>query len=165
MPSRQATQPSLTEQRMVAEQVLATMATISILPTEIQSGDLTLSEGTVASTLSYGAPVHQLLLLECSLGLALQLTARLFERSKPTLVSDADVGDTLAEVVNMIGGNLKAVMPPETCIGLLSLLPSFETRALLHHGRRLSRFELATCWGMLCLTFLIQQNPSIAQGQ
>lgn len=30
----------------------------------------------------------------------------------PSLLSDADIGDALLEVVNMLGGNFKALLPP-----------------------------------------------------
>lgn len=153
MPFHHAVHPSTAEQRAVTELVLETMADIRILPGEIRSGDPAFSGDMLCSSLLYGAPTCQLLLMECSTELAFQLTARMFDRSIPTLATDADVADTLAELVNMIGGNLKALMSPETCIGLPSVLQLRDARALVYRSRQLSKLCLSTSCGLLRLTF------------
>lgn len=49
-------------------------------------------------------------LVECSLAMAYEFTARLMRIPKP-IQFDNDVFDALGELANMIGGNLKSVLP------------------------------------------------------
>jgi chemotaxis protein CheX len=145
---------ALTEQRSVAQQVLLTMADIHLLPEEKLPNIPLFTEDPLASLLHYGTPANQSLLLECSPGVAFRLTSRLFDRPEPTSTTDEDVLDTMAELVNIIGGNLKGLMPPETLISLPVVLRWSETQSLLDSARQLSKVWLRTTSGMLCITFL-----------
>lgn len=151
MASDQPTPPLPAQQRAVAEQVLETMANIRILPGEFQHTSLASAEPMLRSSLEYTAPANQLLLLECAPELALQLSAQLFDRPRPNSTGDADTLDTMAELVNMIGGNLKALMPPGTSIGLPFAGDPQEMRA--QGARELSRLTMGTAFGPLYLTF------------
>jgi chemotaxis protein CheX len=55
-------------------------------------------------------------LVECELSLACQLTAFLFKG--PGEVSMDDVRDALGEITNMIGGNVKALLPSPSRLSL-----------------------------------------------
>ncbi len=156
MDSVLATPPSLTDQRAVTEQVLITLANITTSPGEMMRTDFYFTEDPLISSLHYAAPSNQFLLLECSPQLAFHLTACLFDRPKPTLETDEDVVDALAELVNTIGGNLKALMSPQTCISLPSVLQRRDAQALTESARQLSKMCLPTIHGMLCLTFFEQ---------
>ena len=61
------------------------------------------------------------MMLECVLPLAFDFTSRLMSVPLPTTV-DADVCDSLGELVNMFAGNFKALMPPETGISTPSVV-------------------------------------------
>lgn len=68
-------------------------------------------------------------LLECSFQMAFVFTAR-FMRIPQSLQFDGDVNDALGELANMIGGNLKSVLPKGVRLSLPSALEgsSFSVR-------------------------------------
>lgn len=143
--------PSHLDQRAVVDQVLSTMANIHLLPEQAIDAGSFFSQQPLASFLRYTAPTNQLLILQCSPKLALQLTASLFDRSLPTSTCDADVTDTMIELINMIGGNLKALMPDETSISIPWALTQGDL--LEKMDGQLSQTWFATSAGPMCLTF------------
>ena len=56
-------------------------------------------------------------LVECELPLARRMTATLFDRAEGDVSLD-DVRDTLGELTNMVGGNLKALLPAPSRLSL-----------------------------------------------
>ena len=60
-------------------------------------------------------------LLECNLGLAIHFTERFMAGAKPKSC-DEDVRDCIGELVNMIGGNLKALLPDHTELSMPSVV-------------------------------------------
>lgn len=61
------------------------------------------------------------ILLECSLQMAFSFTAQLMRIPKP-LQFDDDVYDALGELANMIGGNLKSVLPRGVSLSMPSVV-------------------------------------------
>jgi chemotaxis protein CheX len=60
-------------------------------------------------------------LLECNLELAKLFTARLMPGCQPTSFDD-DVRDCIGELANMIGGNLKALLPDHVELSIPSVI-------------------------------------------
>ena len=143
--------PSQQDQRVVVDQVLSTTANIHLLPEQAIDAGPFFSQQPLASMIGYTAPVNRLLILHCSQTLALQLTSSFFDRSLPSSIDVADVADTMTELINMIGGNLKALMPDETSLSIPGMLPRDESHEKV--DGQLSRTWLATSAGPMCLTF------------
>lgn len=56
-------------------------------------------------------------IIECPIAMAVEFTARLMRIPAPASFND-DVCDALGELVNMIGGNLKSVLPPGSSLSI-----------------------------------------------
>ncbi len=147
-----STTPSPCEQRAVVDQVLSTMAGIHLLPERPVDVEAFMRRMPLTSMLRYSSPVDQTIILQCSPELALVLTSSFFDRSLPTSTSDGDVTDTMMELVNMIGGNLKALMPENTSVSIPSAISSEDFLKLV--DRHLSQLWLVTSSGLMCLTFV-----------
>jgi chemotaxis protein CheX len=52
---------------------------------------------------------------------ARQLTAEMLAIPSPVEVADGDVADAVGELVNMVGGNLKSIMPGPSSLSLPSV--------------------------------------------
>ena len=68
-------------------------------------------------------------LVECPLAMAFEFTARLMQIRKPEQF-DSDVYDALGELANMIGGNLKSVLPRGVNLSMPSVVegPQYSLR-------------------------------------
>lgn len=66
--------------------------------------------GSLTAAIFFAGAWKGAVLLECSETLARRWTSRLLSMTEPTEVTD-DVRDAMGELVNMVGGNLKSVLP------------------------------------------------------
>ena len=57
----------------------------------------------------------------CAPGTAQALTENVLMARPPTVVDDEDVADALGELANVLGGNIKSVLPGESKLGLPQL--------------------------------------------
>jgi chemotaxis protein CheX len=91
-------------------------ATLFDLPLETGGGRELGSESSVTSCVQIDGEWHGALVLKCPMPLALTLTAQMFQaESTPEL---DDVRDALGELANMLGGNVKALLPAPSQISL-----------------------------------------------
>ena len=107
-----ATPDALESQITVTQQVFALMAGIEIFPSEaaLPETDLFLE-----SVLDYLFICKGSVVLECSAPVAFAFTERLMGIPTPTEFND-DVKDSMGELVNMIGGNLKGLLSVDTVL-------------------------------------------------
>ena len=68
------------------------------------------------------------LLIQCSFDQAFEFAGRLMRIDRPTWFNE-DAADALGEVANMIGGNLKALLPPKTVLSVPEVFPVTSTSA------------------------------------
>jgi chemotaxis protein CheX len=148
------TPESIADQRMIAEQVFETMVDMELTPVEEHLVGTEVN--AIAALLHYSGPWQGAMLIECTLGLALTFTARLMSIERPAAV-DADVLDSMGELVNMVGGNLKGLMPEETCISTPKVISPGELDDLLGVYKRVSRvcFNVG---GEHCCISLVEQS-------
>jgi chemotaxis protein CheX len=108
----------ISEQSRIVAEVFGVMADIVV-----ESADETWppSEELVTAAIYFTEPWKGAMVLECVLPLAFEFTTRVMSVSMPTSV-DADVCDSMGELVNMVAGNFKALMPPETGISIPSVV-------------------------------------------
>lgn len=143
------TAESLADQFSITHQVFLAMANIEIEP----APDYAFTGPVIASILNYSEPSEGTMLLECTPSLAYTFTARLMQVQTPQSV-DEDVRDAMSELANMIGGNLKGLMPEETCVSIPSVLTETDRLQLLKLNHRLSRICMAGQDGHLCISLL-----------
>jgi chemotaxis protein CheX len=151
-----ATPESLADQRTIAQQVFETMVDMELTPCDPEAED----PDAVVSVLRYSEPSEGAMLVECSPGLAFTFAERLMAIERPSSV-DADVIDAMGELVNMIGGNLKALMPEETCISAPQVLQTGQREALMAVSRRLTRVCFRAGLDHCCVS-LIEPASAVA---
>lgn len=76
----------------------------------------------VAASVRFEGCWNGALLIQCSLDQALEFASRLMRIDRPTWFNE-DAADTLGELANMIGGNLKSLLPPKTMLSAPEVFP------------------------------------------
>ncbi len=74
---------------------------------------------SAATTISGGW--HGVVTVEVGEGVARQLTTRMLDLPASEEAADSDVADAVGELVNMIGGNVKSLMPGPSALSLPSV--------------------------------------------
>jgi chemotaxis protein CheX len=145
------TPESLADQRIITQQVFETMVDMEAAPCEAHSPGAEMN--AIASLLEYSEPCEGEMLIECSPNLAFHFTSRLMSIELPTELNP-DVIDAMGELVNMIGGNLKALMPEETTISAPHVLTGKEIETLLALRQRISRVCFSVGHDHCCVSLL-----------
>ena len=142
------TEQAIVNQGLVAEGVFLTMAgmTANTLNAHVQG-----EEPTIASLLYYRRASEGTIVVNCDVSLAFDFTGRLMSLHTPTRV-DRDVDDAMCELVNMIGGNLKGLLSPQTEISIPHLLEPGKLLEIDRSQRRLSRVCLEVERRHCCVT-------------
>jgi Chemotaxis phosphatase CheX len=107
----------------------------------------------VTAAIYFTEPWKGAMILECVLPLACEFTARVMSIPAPTSV-DADVCDSMGELVNMIAGNFKALMPPETGISIPSVVRGRDYILQMRGSKTLSQIVFETEFGGCSLTLV-----------
>lgn len=77
--------------------------------------------GSLTSTVQFAGDWKGAVLLQCDARPALEMATRLLPGPAPSKV-DENVRDALGELANMIGGNLKSVLPPGVALSMPSVV-------------------------------------------
>lgn len=150
MPTLLHTDEHISEQIRIASEVLGVMADIVAEPI---SALWPPSEELVTAAIYLTEPWKGAMMIECVLPLAFGFTAKLMSVPLPTSV-DEDVCDSLAELVNMIAGNFKALLPPETGISIPSVVRGRDYILKLRGSKTVSQIVFGTELGQFCLTLV-----------
>ncbi len=86
------------------------------------------STGDVTATVRFEGSWNGALLIQCSWDQAFEFASRLMPIDRPTSF-DEDTRDALGEVANMIGGNLKALLPQKTVLSVPEVYPAIAASA------------------------------------
>jgi chemotaxis protein CheX len=103
------------------------------------------------------------ILLDCPVEVA-RLAASVMFSAEPGKVSMADMQDALAELVNMVGGNIKALLP-ETCfLSLPAVVEGGDYSARVPGTKLAARIEFLCSGHVVSLTILgkIQELAAVA---
>jgi CheY-specific phosphatase CheX len=84
---------------------------------------------------------------------AVDLTRALLGEHAPAVLDDEDVDDALGELANVVGGNVKAVLPGPSVLGLP------EVAATPPAGREADTCRVAVLWRGRPLTVSVQSPP------
>ncbi len=106
------TPDAIESQIMVTQQVFSLMAGMEVYPTATALPE---TDMFLESVLNYLSVCKGSLVLECSAPVAFAFTERLMNVPTPTHFSE-DVKDSMGELVNMIGGNLKGLLSVDTVL-------------------------------------------------
>lgn len=72
---------------------------------------------------------------------------------------DEDVYDALAEIVNMVGGNLKSLLHAGCGLSMPTVVNGFDYRQRLPRARVSTRSAFECDWGEVWVTYLLEEKP------
>jgi chemotaxis protein CheX len=102
----------------IAQDVFQTMLDY---PVCLSQEETAVQSDTVTAAIFLAGAWQGAVLLECSQAQALAFTGRLMGIPEPAEMND-DVRDALGEIINMVGGNLKSVLPSGVGLSIPSVL-------------------------------------------
>ncbi len=102
----------------IAQDVFETMLNYPVTPSQDEHSQ---KADAVTAAIFLAGTWQGAVILECSQTQACAFTARLMKISEPSGMND-DVRDALGEIVNMIGGNLKSILPTGVSLSIPSVL-------------------------------------------
>ena len=120
------------------------------------------SASDVAALVRFRGSWNGALLIQCSFDQAFELTSRLMQIDRPTCF-DEDVMDTLGEVANMIGGNLKALLSPRTALSVPEVFSMTPTYTGLPKDWAASTIALQSEEGAFFVTLSEQPFPAVGE--
>ena len=77
-----------------------------------------LPDDAISSWVEIVGPWNGSVVLTCGRGTAEELSRSLLKEHAPPVLDDEDVQDALGELANVVGGNVKAVLPGPSVLGL-----------------------------------------------
>jgi hypothetical protein len=132
----------VSEQSRIVAEVFGVMADIVVEPA---NDPWPPGEELVTAAIYFTEPWKGAMVLECVLPLAYEFTVRVMSVPMPTSV-DADVCDSMGELVNMIAGNFKALMPAETGISIPSVERGRDYVLQMRGSKTLSQIVFERVW-------------------
>jgi CheY-specific phosphatase CheX len=142
------TSEALEAQISVVQQVFQIMAGMEVYPSRRA---LTEADPCIESVLNYLVVCKGSIVLESSTGVAFSFTERLMGVPKPTSCDD-DVRDAMGELVNMIGGNLKGLLPLETELSIPVVYEDPSPEMAHSRRARLSCLDFDCAFGLFRLS-------------
>jgi chemotaxis protein CheX len=109
-----------------------------------------LGPDTLSSWVEIVGPWTGSVVLTCGRGAALELTRALLGEHAPAELEQEDVDDALGELANVVGGNVKAVLPGPSVLGLPEVGPTPPS------GREADTVRVAVLWRGSPLTIRVQ---------
>lgn len=107
----------------------------------------------VTSAIFFAGAWKGAVVLECSEDQARLFTERLMGIPQPARMDD-DTRDAMGEVVNMIGGNLKSVLPPGVSLSMPSVLEGPDYAYRICGSNQTARFSFRGDAGPLWITLV-----------
>ena len=107
---------------------------------------------TLSSWVEIVGPWTGSVVLTCGRDTAVELTAALLRDHAPDVLEDEDVDDALGELANVVGGNVKAVLPGPSVLGLP------EVGATPPAGSEADTCRVAVLWRGQPLTVSVQSH-------
>ena len=75
-------------------------------------------DDALSSWVAVAGPWTGTVVLTCARATAEQLARELLKEHAPPVIDDEDIADALGELANVVGGNVKAVLPGPSALGL-----------------------------------------------
>ena len=150
-----ATEVYRTDLERIVAMVFRTMLDSDVTPAERQWVN---SPGTLTAAVHFAGQWKGGVYVECSRKQALDLTARLMGIPRPDSVDD-DVLDAMGEVANMIGGNMKSVMPRGVELSAPTVVEGADYALRFRAGDVITRAAFDSDCGLLWITLVEMADP------
>lgn len=109
--------------------------------------------GTLTASVHFAGEWKGAVLLQCKPAQAFVFTSRLIAGIRPVRV-DADVRDALGELANMLGGNLKSVLPPGVALSMPSVVEGSDYAVHICGGNAAATVSFASDLGAFWVTLV-----------
>lgn len=109
--------------------------------------------GTLTASVHFAGEWRGAVLLQCRPAQAFVFTSRLMAGVRPIRV-DADVRDVLGELANMLGGNLKSVLPPGVALSMPSVVEGSDYAVHICGGNAATTVSFASDLGAFWVTLV-----------
>lgn len=133
---------------------------MSMLSLEVQPSDVELpSTELITGAIYYAGPWKGAVLLQCDPREAYEFTARLMGVPQPESFDD-DVRDAMGEITNIIGGNLKPILPRGVGLSMPSVVSGRPSALRICGEAPLLRLAFSCVAGPFWLTILgLSEDP------
>ncbi|MBL8174966.1 MAG: chemotaxis protein CheX [Bryobacterales bacterium] len=109
--------------------------------------------GTMTSAIFFAGNWKGAVLIECTELQARRWTAKLMSIPEPDSITD-DVRDAMGEIANMVGGNLKSVLPSGVGLSMPSVVQGRDYSLRICGGNLVNRQSFAGPHGTFWITFV-----------
>lgn len=134
--------PALEDVRAVTEDVWLSLLgeTEPLLPRAVPAGSPFDATGAWSAAVTIAGEWQGVVTVEVAEVVARRLTAGMLAIPSEDEVTDGDVADAVGELVNMVGGNLKSLMPGPSVLSLPSVAAG--RAAFAHEVQEVSRLDV-----------------------
>ncbi|MCC6537695.1 MAG: chemotaxis protein CheX [Bryobacterales bacterium] len=112
----------------------------------------------LTATVHFAGESPGAVVIECSSSTACRLAAALTGIDHRE--ADEDVYDGLAEIVNMVGGNLKSLLHAGCGLSMPTVVNGFDYRQRLPRARISTRSAFECDWGEVWVTYLLEEKST-----
>ena len=134
----------------IVEDVFRTMLNLEVCKC---NGTGSAAPGSLTSAVQFVGEWKGAVLLQCSPPQALAFTRCLMPGLKPSHI-DEDVRDSLGELANMVGGNLKSVLPPGVALSMPSVVDGSDYALRICGGNAANTVSFASGLGEFWVTLV-----------
>jgi chemotaxis protein CheX len=145
-----------TEVGRIVQDVLMTMTAYPVMPDHAPYSE---QPARATCAVYFAGAWSGAVLVECPLAMAFEFTARLMRIPKP-LQFDNDVYDALGELANMIGGNLKSVLPRGVSLSMPSVVEGSKYSVRVCGANNNKRMNFIGPDGPFWVTLVETQTPT-----
>ncbi len=144
----------------IVENVFQTMMGLEVHALE---GPTPVHEQLVTGSISLTGAWRGAVLVECPLEEAFFLTSRMVGVPLPSDLTD-DVRDAVGELANMVGGNLKSVLPAGVALSLPSVVSGSNYRLVFPYAKKIRRWVFAGP-GVTFRVILVEVGEGVCQAE
>ena len=137
-------------------------STLFDLPLEPGDGRELGTESSVTSCVQIDGEWHGALVLKCPMSLAETLTQQMFQSESSSDIGVEEVRDALGELANMLGGNVKALLPGPSQISLPAVAVGSDYELSVVGTTEMARISFRCDDEPLLITLLRRSSPANA---
>ena len=132
----------------LAESVFLSMLALEVHPS---NEELRPDEEMITGAVYFAGPWKGAVLVQCTRAQACDFTARLMGIAQPSAFDD-DVRDAVGEVTNIIGGNLKPILPHGVVLSMPSVVEGYPSALRICGNNPIIRLAFSSALGAFWVT-------------
>jgi chemotaxis protein CheX len=132
----------------LAESVFLSMLALEVHPSD---EELNPNHEMITGAVYYAGPWKGAVLVQCDYDQAREFTSRLMGIAKPAEFND-DVRDAVGELTNILGGNLKPILPHGVALSMPSVVEGYPSSLRICGKNPIIRLAFSSAMGVFWLT-------------